>query len=208
MKGRAQVSGGSSAILQLRDGFSGVAINDASVSFRLDGASWEPLQKGSGIYVFSKLSDTALHSLDITCRGFFDARVTLTAISLPLTEFLAEAITISDLEPNAVYTYPPGTTIVRGRVTSAGKPLADAEVFAYFVDRLGGWQWRKTRSSGSERNFASYRGHYALALPLAAANGTVNLRFVKDGHVLYSDRITPKRSTATTLSVDLQPEIA
>jgi hypothetical protein len=208
MKERAQVSGRSTAVLHLRDGFSGEAINDASVSFRLDGASFEPLQKGGGFYVFSDLSDAAPHLVQTTCRGFFDAQTALIAISLPLTEMLAGVIAVCDLEPNAVYAYPPGTTIVRGRVTSEGKPLADVEVFACFVDRLGGWQWRKTRSSGSERDVASYRGQYALALPHAAVNGTVNLRFAKDGHALHFEQVTPTRSVATTLSVDLQPEIA
>jgi hypothetical protein len=208
MKRDALASGTSKAILQLRDGFSGEAIDGASVNFRLDGASFEPLQKGGGFYIFLHVSDVAPHEVDITCHGFFDAQVTLTAVSLPLTEPLAQVIARCDLEPSALYAYPLGTTIVRGQVTSSGKPVADAEVFACFADRLGAWQWRKTRSSGHECGAGSYRGHYVLALPHAAASAKVNLRFTKDGHASYFDRITPTRAMTTTVSADLQPEMA
>lgn len=203
----AQVSGKSKAILQLRDGFSGEAINDASVTFRLDKVAYEPLRKGGGFYVFFDLSDTALHLLSITCRGFFDAQITLSVISLPLTKPLAEVVNVCDLEPSALYAYPPGTAIVRGQVTSGGKPLAGAEVFACSADRLGAWHWRKTRSAGYPCDKASPGGHYALALPRAAANGEIMLRFAKDGHALSFERFTPTRSTTTTINVDLQPEI-
>jgi hypothetical protein len=208
MKRRAQVSGKSKAIVQLRDGFSGEAINGASVTFRLDEGACEPLRKGGGFYVFFNLSDTASHALSITCRGFFDAHIALSVISLPLAKPLAEVVTVCDLEPSALYAYPPGTAIVRGHVTSGGKPLAGAEIFACCADRLGAWHWRKTRSSDYPRDRASPDGNYALALPRAAANGEVMLRFAKDGHALSFDRTTPARSLTTTVNVDLQPEIA
>jgi hypothetical protein len=191
------------AILLLRDGFSGEPIDDPSVTFQLNGAPCVPIHKGSGFYVFMDLFSTSPHKLDVTCSGFVDAQTTLTVISLPLAEPLAEVIVVLELGPSPAYSYPVGTTLLRGQVMSGGEPLADAEVFAMFHDRQGTWQWRKTQTYGTERD-SPYFGHYALALPPTAANAEVNLRFTKDGHASHFDRVAPVRSSTTIVGANLQ----
>lgn len=192
------------AILQLRDGFSGEPLDDAPVSFRLDQAPCGPIHKGSGFYIFTGLLDTSPHRLDVSCAGFVDAQTTLTMISLPLTKPLADLIVVLELGPSPAYSYPVGTTLLRGQVTSVGEPVGDAEVFAAFQDRLGTWHWRKTKTYGTQRA-SPYFGHYALALPSTAAKAEVNLRFTKDGHASHFDRVAPIRSQTTIIGANLQP---
>ena len=192
------------AVLLLRDGFTGQTLNDPSASFRLGNVACAPIRRGDGFHVFLNISDASPCLLDIACPGFLDAQVTLTAISLPLEKPLAEVVTVCDLEPSAFYAYPPGTTIVCGQVTSAGKPLAGAEVFACFSDRQGEWHWRRTLSHESGRCDDWHQGHYALALPSAASNSNVNLRFAKDGHGLHFHQVAPARSMTTIVGADLQ----
>lgn len=206
MKPSAEGSARVSAILQLKDGFSGGPIVTGTATFQLDSAPYEALRKASGFYVFADLSILP-HEVHISCAGFLSIGVALTAISLPLVKPLAELITVCELEPSSSYSYPVGTTLVCGQVTSAEGPLADVEVFALFSDRAGAWHWRKTMSSGSVRDNDQLRGHYALAVPPIAAGSQVNLRFMKDGHVSHFDRVIPTRSMTTIVGADLQPKI-
>jgi hypothetical protein len=191
------------AILLLRDGFSSEPIDDPSVTFQLDGVSCVPIHKGSGFYIFMDLLNTSPHRLDVICSGFVDAQTRLTVISFPLVKPLAEFIVVLELGPSPAYSYPVGTTLLRGQVTSEGEPLADAEVFAAFCDRQGTWQWRKTQTYGTQRD-SPYFGHYVLALPPTAANAEVNLRFTKDGHASHFDRVAPVRSSTTIVGANLQ----
>ncbi len=204
MKRDFVVATGLPAILQLKDGFSGESLDDAPVSFRLDQVPCEPIRKGSGFYIFTDLLDTSPHRLDVTCAGFVDVQTTLTVISLPLAKPLAELIVVLELGPSPSYSYPAGTTLLRGQVTSGGEPVADAEVFAAFHDRQGTWHWRKTTTYGTQRD-NPYFGQYALALPPAAASAEVNLRFTKDGHASHFDRVAPIRSQTTIIGANLQP---
>jgi hypothetical protein len=191
------------AILQLRDGFSGEPIDDPSVAFLLNGAPCTPIRKGNGFYIFIDLLNTSPHRLDVTCDGFVAAQTTLTVISLPLAKSLADLIVVLQLGPSPSYSYPANTTLLRGVVTSGSEPLAGAEVFAAFCDRQGTWQCRKTQTYGTERD-SPYFGHYTLALPPAAANAEVNLRFTKGGHASHFDRVAPVRSSTTIVGANLQ----
>jgi hypothetical protein len=201
------VATGLPAILQLKDGFSGEPIDDAAVTFRLDDAPREPVRKGSGFYVFTDLPDASPHWLDVACPGFVDIQTTLKAISFPLATPLAHFIVVLELGPSPAYSYPSGTTLLCGQVTSAGEPLADAEVFALFSDRQGTWDWRKTQTYGA-RGGSPYLGQYTLALPSTVASAEVNLRFTKVGHVSHFDRIAPVRSSTTIVGANLQSATA
>jgi|GEM_PF-2877576 len=193
------------AILQLIDGFSGEPLDgDASVTFLLDGAPYTPLYKGSGFYVFMDLVDTKPHQLNVARAGFADVQATLTAISLPLLKPLADLIVVLTLGPTPAYSFPVGTTLLCGQVTSDGAPLGDVEVFALFSDRQGTWHWRKTWTYAA-RDDSPYFGHYALALPSTPASALVNLRFTKDGHTSHFERVAPARSRTTIVGANLQP---
>lgn len=205
MKRKVAVDAGLAGIVQLSDGFSGEAIVDASVRFELDKTPCTPLRKAGGFFVFTHLKDASPHCLDIACPGFFEAQVTVAAIAFPLTQPLAESIVVCKLEPSPAYPYPPGTTIVCGQVTSAGKPLADVDVFALFSDRLGAWHYGKARSYGSSDDEDPYNGRYSLVLSSATGAPDVNLRFTKEGYTPWFGHVTVARSTQTIANADLQP---
>ena len=196
------------AVLLLRDGFSGAPIRDASVMFRLDGEACEPLSKVDGFFVFPNLLPRAPNRLHVVCRGFVSFEVALTTFSVPLEQLLTECVVVHRLEPGWFYTYPVDTTIVCGKVRTEEEPLGDVDVFVVFPDRLGTWQWRKTKSYQPAHERDASHGFYALALPLTAAGADLKLRFTKDGHVPHFDCVTVARSRKTIVDACLQRENA
>lgn len=192
------------AVLLLRDGFSRAPISDVSITFALDGAACEPLRKADGFFVFRNLACDAPNRLRIACRIFLDSEVVLTPFSVPVVQPPNQRVVVHELEPGPFYRYPRDTTIVCGKVLAEEGPLDDVDVFAAFMDRLGTWQWRKTKSYRPAREPDVSRGFYALSLPLTAMSADVNLRFTKDGHMPYFDRVTAPRSMTTIVNASLQ----
>lgn len=192
------------AVLLLKDGFSRTPISDVSVTFTLDGTACEPLRKANGFFVFTNLRPDAPNRLHIACRMFFDSEVVLATFPVPLVQPLNERVVVHELEPGPFYHYPVDATIVCGKVFTAEEPLGDVDVFVAFLDRLGTWQWRKTKSYRPTREPDGFHGFYSLALPMTATSADVNLRFAQDGHIPNFQRVTATRSMTTIVDASLQ----
>jgi hypothetical protein len=203
------------AIVQVIDGFSGMPVTAMPVQFELKcapqaasgGSEWQhalcsPVMKGAGFYVLPGLNRTMDYRVTISCKGFFDNEAALCPI--PSERPLVDDILVCELEPSPIYSYPAGTTLIRGQVIGPHQrdkkisPIAGVTVDACYIDRLG-----KSRHSYTHSyHKGAYHGRFALVPP---AEGTIELTFTKAGYAtVIRDPVETTRGNTAIVNVEMQ----
>jgi len=188
-----------SAVVQLIDGFSRMPAVTVQPRFLLDGQPCRPQAKPQAFYAFSELDDGQYRLTAITLP-FFEQDVML---DVPLRAPLADAIVSCVLEPNPLYPFPAGTTLVRGQVRAADThaPLAGVAVDASYANWRGDARHAATRTS----RFGHYDGRYALALAgRLAANTAVTLVFSQAGRASVEARLAMQPGTTQIVNIDMR----
>lgn len=147
-----------SAVVHLIDGFRGKPLVGGAPRFTIAGRPWVPQIKPQAFYAFCGL-EAGAHTIDIAVDGFMPAQVLVT---VPMTGSVADGVRVCRLEPDSLYPYPTGTTVLRGRVAAApGKtPLAGVAVGVRYRTARGKELEIATRTSGR----ADQIGYWAVAL--------------------------------------------
>jgi hypothetical protein len=189
-------------VIQLVDGYSGLPAVDAAPQFALDGAPCWPLAKPQAFYAFSDLAPGS-YKLVVSGETFFSQKVTL---QVPMATPLADGIVPCTLQPSPLYSYPPGTTLIRGRLTGSpatapGRvPLAGIPVSARYATRRGKAMTAETWTFDR----GAYDGRYALALRgRLAAPIEVNLEFRAPSGVRQQRTVRIESGVTTIVDAEL-----
>ncbi len=189
-----------SAVVQLIDGFTGQAASALTVQFLLDGKPVQAQAKQQAFYAFPDLEDGS-YLLTILCQNawFLDQEVRL---QVPLSEPLADAIVVVNLEPGPAYPYPPGTTLIAGQVLASGqKPVVGAVVMASYQTLRAQAKTATVHTFGSGRQ----AGCYTLALKgKLPAQSTVALSVSKGGLKSVQKSITVQSGVMQCVNVEMR----
>ncbi|MFC5475554.1 carboxypeptidase regulatory-like domain-containing protein [Paraherbaspirillum soli] len=171
-----------SAVVQLIDGFSQAPAVGLRPKFLLNQQPYAPLAKPQAFYAFSDLEDGD-YQLTISYPLFFERQI---RFEVPLRLPLADAIVPCYLEPSPLYPYPAGTTLIRGQVLCAAKPLAGVAIGANYQN----WRGEPKSAATQSSDYGQYDGRYALALGGKLAAGTpVDVSFSKAGYATVEKRL-------------------
>jgi 5-hydroxyisourate hydrolase-like protein (transthyretin family) len=189
-----------SAVVQLIDGFNRQPAVGAAPIFLLDSKVCRPLLKPQAFYAFSDL-EKGEYQLSIENEIFFSQQIVL---NVPMALPLAEGIIPCTLQPNPLYPYPIGSTVLRGliRQTGNGQPLAGVTVVADYRNKQDKALQQQTLSF----NRGNYNGRYAVALRgKLAATTEVTLHFSKTGYADVSMQCSIASGAIQFVDIQMQP---